>query len=62
VISGLPAAAAYERQFRPGETGLAGQLAGQTLALWLVIIMLIGGNVWGWLYSLRPRRAKGSGS
>lgn len=59
LISGLPAAAAYESQYRPGETELAAQLAGQTLALWLVIILLIIGNVWGWLYSLRPRSTKG---
>jgi hypothetical protein len=62
VIAGLPAAAAYEGANRPGETAVAEQLAGQTLAQWVVIILLIVGSVGGWLLSLRPRPAKGGGS
>lgn len=59
VITGLSAAAAYESQYWPGENDLNERFAAQAAAQWLVIILLIGGNVIGLLYWLRPRPGKG---
>jgi hypothetical protein len=54
-IGGLPAAAAYERFFPTGDRLANEQLAAQTIAQWLVVLLLIGGNVWYGLSALVRR-------
>jgi hypothetical protein len=55
VIGGLPAVAAYERLFPTGERPGNEQLAAQTVAQWLVVLLLVLGNLWYALTALVRR-------
>jgi hypothetical protein len=55
IMAGLPAAAAYERLFPTGDRPANEQLATQTVAQWLVILLLIVGNLWYGLSALVRR-------
>jgi hypothetical protein len=55
VIGGLPAVAAYERLFPTGERPGNEQLAAQTIAQWLVVLLLVLGNLWYALTALVRR-------
>jgi ribosomal protein L40E len=60
MIAGLPAAAAYERFFPTGERAASEQLAAQTVAQWLVVFLLLVGNVWYALSAAIRRRRPSS--
>lgn len=59
MIEGLPALAAYERELQQSGNQNTLLLNAQTFVVWLVVLLLIVGNVWTWVMGKMPRQTVG---